>query len=217
MSFTSWGSGGTVSSSSFEDWGSSSWRHRFPDNSGTKDPRTDPERVQRIAYLEREVYQMEDAVRQADYNLDQAKRRVDELKNELSRTRDEAYRAREQHLELGKKVAGLQGKQAGNKERIRVLEEKLRYATDTWTINDIKNELAQRQNDRWTIADEISRTTDAYRSATDRMNTLESRTNELSRELDSANDNVWRVQDDNRAKKERLAEFKAELSRLKNG
>lgn len=215
MSFTSWGSGGTVSSSSFEDWGSSSWRHRFPDNSGTKDPRTDPERVQRIAYLEQQIYQMEDQVRQADYNLDQAKRRVDELKNDLSRTRDEAYRAREQHLEYGKQVAGLQGKQAGNKERIRVLEERLRYATDTWTINDIKNELNQRQNDRWTIADEISRATDAYRSATDRMNTLERRTNELSRELDSASDNVWRVQDDNKLKKERLAAFKSELSSLK--
>lgn len=218
MSFTSWGSSsGTVSTSGFEDWSSGSWRQRFPDNSGTKNPQTDPEKTQRIAYLEQQISQMEETVRNSDARVDQAKNRVDQLKNQLSNTRDRAYNARERHLELGKKVAGLQGKQLANKEHIARLEERLANCHDTWTINDIKSELSRRQDARWTIADEISRATDAYNNATDNMNSLENKVSELERNVDQASNHVYECQENARLKKERLAEFRSELSNLKGG
>ena len=218
MSFTSWGSNaGTVSSSGFEDWGSGGWRHKFPDHSGTKDPKTDPERIRRIEYLENKVYQLKEEVRTCDSKIDQAKYKVDQLESRLSRTRDEAYRARERHLSLGNKVAGLKGKREANKAAIRRLEERLRYTNDTWTINDIKSELAQRNDMRWTILDQINNADDAYRSATDKMHTLENKVEEVSRNLDRARDNVWNAKDACRMKKEQLSEHQSELSNLKGG
>jgi chromosome segregation ATPase len=217
MSFTSWGSNaGNVSSSGFEDWGSGSWRHKFPDHSGTKNPGSDPERIARIEHLENQIYNLADAVRNCDYKVDQAQERVRSLKEQLSSTKEKAYNARQRHLELGNKKAGLEGKQLGNKEQISNLRERLRYTTDTWAINDIKREIEQRENARWTIADEISNTTDAYRSATETMQQADNRIQELGYTLETATENVWNAKEECNMKKEKLSAYRSELSRLKS-
>jgi len=217
MSFSSWGSNaGTVSSSGFEDWSSGGWRNRFPDNSGTKTPQTDPERIARIQHLENQIYNLAETVRDCDSKVDAAKQRLYDLKEKLSRTRDRAYQARERHLALGNKKAGLEGKIAGNKNRIRELRDRLNYTRDAYTIGDIKREIENRENNRWTLSDQLSNVTDAYYTATERMNSAENRINELERSVDSANEHVYTCREDCNLKKEKLAEFRNELSRLRS-
>ena len=215
MSFiSSFGSSETVSGYGFGDWG-----NRFPDdtNTGTENPKTNPEKVQRIQYLENKVYELKEMVRNADTKVYNAKEKVSNLESKLSRAKENAYNYREKHLQLGRKMKGLEGKRDGNKHKLRALKERLRSCTDTWTINDIKAEINQRENARWTIADQLSNTTDQYRSATEKMYEWENRVESTSNSLSNARDNVWTVKENLVARKEQLAHHQQELSSLKGG
>lgn len=215
MSFiSSFGSSETVSGYGFGDWGK-----KFPDdtNTGTENPKTNPEKTQRIQYLEHKIDQLKDKVRYADTKVYEAKEKVSNLENKLSQAKDKAYNYREQHLSLGRKMKGLEGKRDGNKAEIRRLKERLRDCRDTWTRNDIQNEINQRENARWTIADELSNVTDRYRDATEKMYEWENRVDRVSNELDNARENVWTVRDNLRLRKEQLADHQRELSSLKGG
>jgi chromosome segregation ATPase len=114
-------------------------------------------------------------------------------------------------------MKGLEGKRDGNKQRIRELNARLRDCRDTWTINDLKAEIAQRENARWTIADQLSNTTDRYRDATEKMHEWDNRVSATSNQLDNARDNVWTVKENLVARKEQLAHHQQELSSLKGG
>jgi chromosome segregation ATPase len=215
MSFiSSFGSTETASGYGFGDWG-----NRFPDdtNTGTENPKTDPEKVQRIQYLENKVYQLKEMVRNADTKVYNAKQKVSDLESKLSQAKENAYNYREKHLSLGRKKAGLEGKRDGNKQKIRDLNERLRHTSDTWTINEIKAEINQRENARWTIADQISNTTDQYYNATEKMNEWDNRVQSTSNTLENARENVWTVKENLRARKEQLAHHQQELSSLKGG
>lgn len=197
----------------------SGWGNRFPGdaNSGTENPKTNPEKVQRIAYLENKVYQLRDMVKNASYTVDQAVNKVDSLKNELSQTKNDAYNYREKSLKYGREKAGLEGKIAGNKQRIYELEQRLPHANDTWTINEIKNEISQRQDARWTLSSELSNVTSAYYSATESMHSADNKVRDLEYQLGQAQNNVYTVREDMRLRKEQLQQHESELSQLKNG
>lgn len=204
---------GSVTSYGFGDWG-----NRFPGdtNTGTENPKTNPERTQRIQYLENKVYQLKDIVRSADAQLNAAENKVNELSNQLSSAKERAYSSRQKHLELGNKKAGLEGQIAGNKQKIRDLEERLRDTTDTWTANDLRSQLEQRQNNRWALADQLSSTTNAYYSATESMHAADNEVSQLSNSLSSAKDNIWTVKENARARQEQLTAHVNELNNLKN-
>ena len=151
MSFTSsFGSSQTVTGFGFGDWG-----NKLPDdtNTGTENPKTNPEKTQRIQYLENKIYQLKETVRNADTKVYNAEQKVSNLQSKLSSAKEKAYNYREKHLSLGRKVEGLKGKRDGNKQRIRELDQRIANCRDAWTCNELKAEREQRNNARWTIAD----------------------------------------------------------------
>lgn len=198
-----------------EDWSVDSWRHTSPDTSGTKNPQNDPERTQRIAYLEDQLYYLRDDVRTGDEKVDAVKSKLTELRYKLEETKSSAYEAREGHLRLGNEKAGLEGKQLGNKRRIRELQQELQGCTDEWRTREILSELNQRQDARWTISDQIMTKTDRYRDTTSKMHELERRVQELDYEIEQQVNNVENARKERRQKKEKLDEYERELDRLK--
>lgn len=211
MGFSTWDAGSVTS------YGFGDWQNRFPDHSGTENPRDDVEKIQRIRHLEQKIYELNETVRNCDYKLDSARNKVDTVRDNLSWAKEAAYDARQRHLELGRKKAGLEGKVAGNKRKLRELKDRLSWTNDEWTRRDIKQEIARREDMRWTLDSQLSETTNSYYSATERMHEQDNKVSNLDRKLDSAIDNVERCREDCRLKKEKLADYKSELQELKGG
>lgn len=218
---SSWSTSSTSQDNFFggsEDWSTGSWRQNdsLLDHSGTKNPQNDPERIQRVEYLENELYGLRERVRDGDQTVDEAKRKLEELRAELSRTRASASEARASYNRLGNEVAGLKGKQAGNKMTIRDLRDRLSYTTDAWSIREIKAEIAEREGNRWPIADEISNKSDEYDRVKWKMHECEDKVRELEYTIQTAVNNVEEARVERRQRKEKLAEYSGELERLKS-
>lgn len=211
MGFSTWDAGSVTS------YGFGDWQNRFPDHSGTENPKNDVEKIQRIRHLEQKIYELNEQVRNSDYKLDQAKNRVDTLRDNLSYAKDSAYNSRQRHLELGRKKAGLEGKIAGNKQHLRELKDRLEWTNDEWTKRDIKQEISRRENLRWELDSQLSDTTSSYYEATERMHEQERKVSQLETSLDQAINNVDRCREDSRLKKEKLEDYRRELSNLKGG
>ena len=199
-----------------EDWSTGSWRHEFPDHSGTKNPQNDPERIRRIEYLENQLYNLRDAVKNGDWKVDSAREKVTDLQERLRETREQAREARAGHLASGKKKAGLEGDQIGNKEHIARLRYELQHCRDDYRSREIVAELDRRGELRYQLADQISDVSDRYREVTYKMHELERKVESLDRELTTATEDVERKREERRMKKEQLDEYQRELDGLKS-
>lgn len=213
-----WNSNQNTITDSFanEDWSTGSWRHEFPDNSGTKNPQNDPERIRRIEYLENQLYTLRDAVKNGDWKVDTARERVSDLQYQLRDTREQAREARAGHLASGKKKAGLEGDQIGNKEHIARLQYELQQRPGDSRTREILSELDRRGEMRYRIADDIADVSDRYREVTYKMHELERKVETLDRELTNATEEVERKREERRMKKEQLDEYQRELDGLKS-
>lgn len=138
------------------------------------------------------------------------------MRDKLRETTGSASEARADHLRLGNEKAGLEGKQLGNKRRISELRAELEHCNDSWRAREIIQEIDQRNDARYTIADQISTKTDRYRDRTSKMHELERRITELDWEIESASGDVERAREERRQKKEKLDEYQCELDNLKS-
>lgn len=195
----------------------SEWENRFPDHSGTENPRNNPERTQRIQYLENQIYNLQQEQKQCDYKHTQAQKKVTNLQYKLEDARSKGSEARAKSHEWSNELGRREGRQLANKERLTEIDSLLRYTNDEWSRRELIRERGQRTDARWELANKVSEATDKYRDWTAKMHKWESKTTEYEWDLSDAQYAVTDAVEVCRLKKQKLEEFQGELSSLNGG
>lgn len=195
-------------------YGFGDWQTRFPDdgNTGTENPKSDSERIQRIAYLEQKVEQLRDMVRNCDAVVDRAKDKVTRLRERVRSLNERAYQAEGKYNRLNNEQGRLEGKQAGIRAKRRRIESQLNQDPQN---SYLRSELERLEDERWRVVDELDRVSNAKSNTHDKWRSLESSAREADYDLSEAVNAVDARERDWVARKEQLAQHERELASLR--